>query len=303
MNLEQKFAKGNISRTYQRIDADYNIDIFVGYNDNGQMSFVITEVGKEARVKSSKIINVFLKRREDNKMALTFDLVDNSYKSLFIIFCKDIINTCEKVGKDLAISNSILRWKYWKEMFGRRNLNILDKSEIKGLIGEMIELKDHFIKKYGTKVAVESWMGPLLGHKDFEISDTWYEIKTVSENALQLNISSFEQLESDVDGHLVVIRLEETSSTSVFSINLNSIVLSVVDMITDPDDLELLKTRLDSVGYMPNAEYDNYNYVYKGKTSYLINEHFPRLRRKDFDKTIGNIKYTIMIDGISDCEE
>ena len=75
---------------------------------------VITEPGIASHVKSSKLINVSLSRREDGKMALTFDLLDNSFSSMFIIFCKDIIEICEKGGSSYAISNALVRWKYWK---------------------------------------------------------------------------------------------------------------------------------------------------------------------------------------------
>ena len=101
MELLKKFEKGALSHTYQRIDSDYKVDIFLGYNDEGQMSMVITENGRVTPVKSSKFISVQLKRREDGKLALSFDLRDNTYKSMFLIFCKDIIITCEKAGSEI----------------------------------------------------------------------------------------------------------------------------------------------------------------------------------------------------------
>ena len=82
MELLKKFEKGSVSHTYQRIDSEYKVNIFVGYNDDGQMSMVITENGREVPVKSSKFISAQLKRREDGKLALSFDLLDNTYKSL-----------------------------------------------------------------------------------------------------------------------------------------------------------------------------------------------------------------------------
>lgn len=303
MELLKKFNKGALSHTYQRIDSDYKVDIFLGYNDEGQMSMVITENGRETSVKSTKFISVQLKRREDGKLALSFDLLDNTYKSMFLIFCKDIIITCEKAGSEMAISNGLMRWKYWKEMFGKKKTNILDKSEIKGLIGELLELRDYFMKKWDVETAVESWMGPLLGHKDFEIEDTWYEVKTVNENAIQVTISSLEQLESDVNGHLDIVRLEDTSSVSGCSINLNEVVLSVIDKISDPYVLEVFRTKLDNVGYTFDVEYDNYNFLYKGTQRYFVGEQFPRLRRNEIVSTIGNAKYTILLDGITEFKE
>ena len=91
MNIEEKFQKGVVDHTYQRIDSEYKVNIFLGYTDEGNMSMVITEYGNKVLVKSTKLIEVSLKKREDEKMALSFDLLDNSYKSLFLLFCNDII--------------------------------------------------------------------------------------------------------------------------------------------------------------------------------------------------------------------
>ena len=96
MDLQKKFEAGEKNHTYQRIDADYKVNIFLGYNDDGCMSMVITENGVDARVKSTKIIDVKIKRREDKKLALSFDLLDEAYKSMFLIFCKDICSLKNK---------------------------------------------------------------------------------------------------------------------------------------------------------------------------------------------------------------
>jgi len=303
MNIEEKFARGALSHTYIRVDREFKVNIFLGYNEEGHMSIVIAEPGKETVVKSSKLIDVSLKRREDQKLALIFDLLDDAYKSMFLIFCKDIIVVCERAGSEMAISNALTRWKYWKEMFGKKKSSILEKQEIKGLIGELIELKDHFICDYGENVAVQSWMGPLLGHKDFEVDDTWYEVKTVAENAVQVNISSLEQLESDVDGHLVIIRLEDASVTSALALNLNQMVFNVASEIQDPETLDLFRTRLDNMGYVPDEEYDNFNFVFKGRQSYAVTDGFPRLTRNGVSESIGNAKYTILLNGISEFKE
>ena len=107
MNIQEKFERGAQNHTYQRIDSEYKVNVFLGYNEDGQMSMVITEPGRESLVKSSKIIEVKLKRREDGKMALTFDLLDGTYKSMFLIFCKDMISICELAGSNMAISNAL----------------------------------------------------------------------------------------------------------------------------------------------------------------------------------------------------
>lgn len=303
MNIQEKFNNGEQNHTYQRIDSEFKVNIFLGYNEDGQMSMVITELGRESLVKSSKIINVSIKRREDGKMALSFDLLDGTYKSMFLIFCKDMIGICEQAGCSMAISNALTRWKYWKEMFGKKKNNLLDKMEIKGLIGELIELRDHFMHEWDENMAIASWMGPLLGHKDFEIEDTWYEVKSVNENAIQVKISSLEQLESEIDGHLVVVRLEDTSTVSDNAISLNSIISSVAEKIVDPSNMDLFLTRLDNMGYSFDEEYDNYCFMYKGTEYYSVSQGFPRLVRSAVDSSIGNVSYIILLNGIGNFRE
>ena len=303
MNISEKFEKGFENHTYQRIDSHYKINIFLGYNDAGRMSMVITENGKVEPVSSSKFIEVQLNRRADNKLALSFDLIDSSYASMFILFCKDIIVLCESVGKELAISNALLRWKYWKELFGKKNSQSLNKQEIKGLIGELYCLKNYMIPKFGCLSAVKSWMGPMLGHKDFEIYDTWFEIKTVSDGAVQFSVSSLEQLESNDTGHLIIVRSDETSEKNVRAYNLNSMVLSIADMIEDQECLNEFKSKLENLGYYTLPEYENYNYVVKGFETYTVNNSFPAIRRKEISNAIGNAQYTIIISKLSEYKE
>lgn len=303
MDLKSKFERGKASKTFQRIDSTYAVNIFVGFDDDGRMTVVITENSIYRQIRSTKLIEVALKIRNDGKMALSFSLLDNAYESLFLIFCNDIITICEKAGSDQAIVCAITRWKYWKEMFGKRKQTVLDKQEIKGLIGELLILKECLLSKWGEERAVLAWMGPLLGHKDFEIDDTWYEIKSVNENALQVKISSLEQLESDKKGHLIVVRLEDTSTVAENSININKLTAEIIGLITDVENLSVFQTKLDNIGYSFDEEYNSWNFLYKGRQSYYVDEAFPRIRKQDVDSAIGNAQYTIMLNGIERFKE
>lgn len=303
MDLKTKFEKGKENKTFQRIDSTYIVNVFLGYNEDGRMTMVVTENSVFKPIQSTKLFEIKMKEREDGKMALSFCLLDSSYESLFLIFCKDIIVVCEKAGKDQAIASALTRWKYWKEMFGKKKQAVLDKQEIKGLIGELLILKDYFWEKWGAEKAVKAWMGPLLGHKDFEVDNTWYEIKSVNENALQVKISSVEQLESDENGHLVILRLEDTSTVAEKAINVNELIAELVRMITDIDTLNIFQTKLDNLGYVYDEEYNLWNFLYKGSQSYSIADGFPRIRRKDLKRSIGNVEYTIMLDGIEEFKE
>ena len=131
----------------------------------------------------------------------------------------------------------------------------------------------------------------------------WYEIKSVNENALQVKISSLEQLESEKEGHLVVVRLEDTSTVAENSVNINKLVVEIMSLITDVENLNVLQTKLDNIGYSFDEEYELWNFLYKGRQSYYVDDMFPRIRKKDVDNAIGNAQYTIMLDGIERFKE
>ena len=303
MDLLNKFEKGQSNHTYRRIDQNYLVNVFLGYNEDGKMSMVITENGNISSVKSTKIINVSMKRREDGKIALSFDLLDEAYKSMYLVFCKDMILICEKAGAQTAISSALKRWKYWMNMFGRKQSTILDKQSIKGLIGELLELRNHLIPEYGKELSIKGWMGPLAGHKDFELRNTWYEVKSISEGNFEIIISSLEQLDSEIAGHLAVVCLDETSSVNRESITLNSIVTSIIDQIEDPDLLDLFRIKLDNMGYLFDDQYDAFAFLYKGTKYYNVKDDFPRILRKNVASAIRSAKYTILLNGIDKYKE
>jgi len=164
-------------------------------------------------------------------------------------------------------------------------------------------LKDYMAPQFGLDEAVKSWMGPMLGHKDFEIQNTWYESKSINAGAVQVSISSLEQLESEEDGHLAILRLEETSVNNDQSIDLNKLVLQIMEMIDVPEIRDLFMVRLDNIGYANDPEYEKYVYVMRGMEIYTVDDSFPRIRRNDINPSIGNAKYTIMIDGLVNYRE
>ena len=303
MNIQEKFAQGAIAHTYQRIDKEYSSNIYLGYNEQGNMSMVIIEYGQPLQIKSTKLINTEIKKREDGKLSLSFDLVDNAYGSMFTIFCEDMIIECSSVDKTKIIQSSVLKWKYWQELFGKKPSVYLDKADIKGLLGELLFLRDFMMPYYGNHEAIESWRGPLLGHKDFEIKDTWYEVKSINQNAVSVTISSIDQLESDVVGHLEVVTLEDTSKAASKSINLNEVVISILNQLNTREDEEAFMIRLTNIGYVSDPYYDNFAFQFMGFNRYLVSEAFPKIKRDDIDKSIDKVKYSILLNGIESFRE
>ncbi len=298
MDVKSKFQEVKEKNKHIRIDSEYKNDIFYGLDENGNLEMIIRYIGKKQKVESSNIIEVKIFTTENEKLEIHFILQNISYKSMFIKFCEDMSEYVESISAQSVISGTIKRWKIWKEMFGKKKKNLLDKKEIKGLIGELLVLRDFFFVHYTEDVAIQSWLGPLGGHKDFEVDDTWYEIKAIESSVNEIHINSLEQLDSDRNGHLVVVKLDSTSPASNGAINLNLIVMSLMNMISEPDNLSLFVERLDAKGYVYDEDYTGTAFFHKKTEYYTVNESFPKIVRSLVNPGIHTAEYTIVLNSI-----
>ena len=149
--------------------------------------------------------------------------------------------------------------------------------------------------KYGIDKSLESWIGSSLSHKDFEINDTWYELKTIRENALTVTISSMEQLDSNEKGKLVLVKLEPSNESINEPIKLNDYIQRIESYFLNDHQLNVFKEKLDERKYFYTLEYDKYVYSIKSIDHYEVNEEFPRLKVSDLPNSIARVSYDLYI--------
>ncbi|MCI9061954.1 MULTISPECIES: PD-(D/E)XK motif protein [Romboutsia] len=296
--LEYKFELGKEKLSYRRIDSTHILDIYVGYNVNKQMSMIITEVGETKDIQSSKCIDVKIYEKFPNKVSISFNLMDNSMSKLFLQFCNDIIESSRDIDKTKAINFIIRRWERWITMFKKPYTDLLNESQVLGLLGELIYLKEYMIPKYGQSKAIDSWLGPDKSHKDFEIDDTWYEIKVIKPSSLTVKISSVEQLDSNLNGTLVTVILDKSNKQVDSYININKYCEELEFTITNFDDKLKFIQKLTQCGYYKNEEYDKYIYKFINKKEYAVDNNFPKLSKENLSDGIVKASYEISLDYI-----
>lgn len=287
--------------TYQRVNAMHLLDLYVGIDDAGRWTLLLISEYLPLKVTSSRMIQVKCGQRPDKKWALSFSLVDDSYKDMFVLFCEDIVvsSSCIR-NKEKAAYFVGKRYKEWREMLANARENLLSPAEIKGLLGEMYFLKNYLCTRYSPEKAALSWTGPRALPQDYIIDDTWYEIKTVSSGRSEVSISSIEQLDCARSGELVVIRADKTSATNTNAVNLNSLYKELLDMLPDDDSRETFSTMLLRYGYYPCPEYENKENVFeiKAMIRYTVSSEFPCLRRMNLPESIVNAKYSLALAAI-----
>lgn len=287
--------------TYQRVNATHLLDLYVGIDNTARWTLLLISEYPPLKVVSSRMILVKSGRRPDKKWSLSFSLVEDSYKDMFVLFCEDIVASSACIAsKEKATHYVGKRYNEWREMLANVRGNLLSPEEIKGLLGEMYFLKDYLCVLYGAEKAALSWTGPRRLPQDYIIDDTWYEVKTISSSRTEVAISSIEQLDCAKPGELVVIRADKTSVTNTRAVNLNVLYHALLAMLPDDGPKEQFSTMLLRYGYYPRPEYEDEEYTFEIKAvdRYAVSADFPCIRRTNLPETVTEAKYSLVLAAI-----
>ncbi len=287
--------------SFRRVDESHPLDIYLGKDSSARTSMLLISKVEPMQIYSSHIIGITIGKRADGAWALSFSLLDNQFQDMFFHFCDDIVNSTRDIkDKTLGTNFICLRYIKWQEMLKKNSTGLLSFSEIKGLIGELVFLKTFMFEKYGKTLALESWIGPDKADQDFVCKDSWYEVKATVSGATSIKISSIEQLDTNSDGELVIIYLDKTSVANPKRITLNGIVNEIELDLENGEQRRMLGDILIRQGYVHRSEYDEYGFVCASKASYIVNNDFPALRKKDVPNAVETATYTLSLATIQD---
>lgn len=293
-DIYRTFREDFPSRHFIRFGDNRHLSLYIGRDDDARYSFDFRGKYKPVRISSSDVILVEQYKVGD-LLTLRFSLENNDLLEYFCTFCQDLLDSV-KVTSDDETAYQTLRSRYysWKQLFRPDNAR-LTEAEIMGLIGELLFLKDYMMIERGIDVALESWMGPEKTHKDFSDQQDWFEVKTINFGKDSVRISSIEQLDSDINGTLVVYELEKMSP-SFEGIRLNQLVNSIIALLVNIHQREIFMAKLQLFGFDFSNENDNIIFALRNKYMYKVdNKHFPRLSRTLLPGAITQAQYDLLL--------
>lgn len=303
-NLKNLFLNTQGIDSFQRIGTDHPIPIYIGKDNTAQYSlFCVTPTAPKV-IKSSAIISIFIGKRRDGNIGITFSLRDAASLDLFVHFCDDIIESSRSIKDNTKAADFLAnRYTQWQKAFAKNPSGLLSYPEIKGLIGELCFLRNYMIPTFGEDKALDSWIGPDMADQDFVCDDTWYEVKSTVSGSPSVRISSIEQLDTEIIGRLVVVRLDKTSPGDSSKITLNNMYELILESLSSDQLKDQLKTILLRLGYYADDYYDTYCFHYNGMEKYKVDSSFPCARKKDFAPAVQNIKYDLSLAAIAQYKE
>lgn len=282
------------SRHFIRFGDNRHLSIYIGRDDDARYSFDFRGKYKPVRITSSDVIAVEQYKQGD-LLTLRFSLENSDLLEYFCTFCQDLMDSVRVTSDDEAAYQTLRsRYYSWRQLFRPDNARMTE-AEIMGLIGELLFLKDYMIPERGIDVALESWMGPEKTHKDFSDQQDWFEIKTISYGKESVRISSVEQLDSDLDGTLVIYELEKMSP-SFDGIKLNQLANNIIASLQSASQREVFIDKLQLFGFDFSNEYDNLVFALRGEHKYKVDtNNFPRIHRDMLPDAIARVQYDLLL--------
>ena len=290
--IKEKIQSVEHSSQYVRVGVNHPLELYLGKNEKGFLTLRFNGDFVPTKVIGTNLIEV--KQVKTSKYnSILFSYLSEENFALFYHFCEDMITETENYQGDEGYKEIVNRYNQWKKMFTGNN-KILTENEVLGLLGELLFLKNIAIPTYGSTDGLNSWSGPEPTHKDFSYKNDWYEIKSINTFKNSVSISSLEQLDSELEGHLVVYSFEKMSP-SFSGITLNKLVSEILRDLAFDTDKDIFLAKLKQVGYAYNEIYDNYVFNLIKKDSYLVNNEFPRIKADDLQKGIIKVQYEILL--------
>ena len=293
-DIYKTFLEDFPSRHFIRFGDNRHLSLYVGRDDDARYSFDFRGKYRPVKISSSDVIAVE-QYKDGDLFTLRFSLENNDLLEYFCTFCQDLIDSVRVISDDESAYQTLRsRFFSWRQLF-RPDKGNLTESEIMGLIGELLFLRDDMIPKIGPEAALESWMGPERTHKDFSYQQTWYEVKSISFGKESVRISSIEQLDSDIDGTLVIFELEKMSP-SFDGIRLNQLAAELLTILTNTSQRETFLAKLQLFGFDFSKENDNLVFALRSKLLYGVdNEKFPRIRKNMLPEAINRVQYELLL--------
>ena len=293
-NIKERFIDIEGKNIFTRINPLHLIDLYIGHDEEGR--YAIKYRGNFKPEKGIKSVAGIAVNQycNDEFNTLQFSLMYSDNQELFFTFCQDIIETTKSISDNRSAYKTILnRYYSWKKMFSTPR-KILSESEIMGLIGELLFMRDYKLEKYGMGEALRSWSGQELTKKDFSYNDIWYEVKANSSGKESVKISSLEQLQSNNQGELIVFSLEKMSA-SYAGIKINNLALEILALLELDLQKDLFFFLLMSHGFRFDENYDEFVFSVLSMSRYQVNTDFPKLTRNDVNEAIIKVQYELSL--------
>lgn len=281
----------------KKIEIESPLSVYFGYSRNGFMRLSFLSKTPPPMLESTISLEITQGKEGDGMFWTCFDLLKPEARTVFLAFCENMIESIAgPLSEDKALRQLKKRYTIWKTMFKNHSIKMLPREVLQGVYGELYFLRKYMLEHFDAKTAIMAWGGPDATSKDFAVGVEWFEIKTIGANSASVTISSLTQLDSEYDGHLVVLKVEVMpDSYDADDACIGKLIKSIMLSINDETLESVFLSKLSSLGIDLSDENINLKFDVKSQSFYLVDRAFPRLCRSQLATEITDVCYSLAI--------
>jgi hypothetical protein len=297
------------SYNVRRADYTHSFDFFWGKDISGDYLFLFecdASIRFPSKVPLLQGIDISLPASADGdrKTRMILRLNNKDDWDIFYSLCLDLVQATSGCSNEESVVAVIVRRLVrWHIFLKKYRTKIMSEIEQKGLIGELLFLKEYLFPKFFVSEALSFWQGPLDAPQDFCIGDTAVEVKCqLGTSKPLIRISSVEQLNTQLSRlYLFVVTVGKGAKNTDNVINLPVIIGAIREYIqnSQPSSGDLFEDLLLQAGYLDLQEYSEFYFVVSRFRFYEVTDDFPRFHSDDIPEGIVNITLDIMLDKCS----
>lgn len=276
--------------------------VFWGCNWMGHPALIVEYGnGHPSALSLPEFKNMLVKDYPEDK-SLVVELLDNTMSDLFLQVCSDIISILQDVPSADAMNASLLRLGRWSSLL-KPSRSRLSRESQKGLIAELLFLRNDMFDVYSPDDTLSGWTGPDAGPRDFAYGQVFIEVKSKRSSANpHIVISSEEQLNINPSERLFlyVKELNDIPPDDEGGFTLTDVVVETRESLGSP----LLKAEFDNklaeVGYFDEDDYSNDAWSSGADYYYEVVEGFPRIDSHSCAPGVSGVSYQVDLDYCDD---
>lgn len=296
-------AQSQGNRTERLADPDHPLDFYRGRDFEGRYLFWLDcEAAGAPPVDLPRIggVEIDLRQSTPERWFLGLALRDSNQLEIFRALCANLMTATASLARgdgERGVGIVLNRLKRWQDLLRRRDDDLLSRSEILGLVGELLFLRDRLIGSTGDVDAVLAWRGPYGDEQDFVVGGRIVEIKTQLATAdRRFQISTEDQLDT-TSGEIALCHqtLGLASSGTPEARSLNALVDELLErlLMGAGAAADIFRAGLIESGYRIRPEYDVEWWVPGDFRVYEVADEFPRLVASSLPSGVSRVRYEI----------
>jgi hypothetical protein len=282
----------------RRIDSTHPLDIYADFEQPDRPGIVVFCSTRPPDFAPLKSIGVERRQRQDGRWSLHIFLEEPQLLPVFAELCRDIILFTRSGVDPSRPSGPILtRIERWRNLMQAETTG-LSRTQLRGLIGELLVLEKRVLPALGPDEAVSSWTGPLGTPHDFQLaSGLKLEVKAVNHDADRVLINGLGQLDGGGDPlELGVVRIENTGRDAAGSVTASRQVSLVRALLAEtPAALQSFNILLRFAGWGDTDDTEAVSVRLARIDWHNVTSTFPRLTVATAPAGVVDASYVIVL--------